>query len=270
MNAEPEEPVVERKKPVAKSWRTYAFEFSLLFTAVFLGFLADNLREVQAEKQQAEELAHSYYRELREDSVTLQTVLASRFRKDTALFRLKNYVLDSNLERVSREYIRNYIIGIHTASRFQPTDVILEQLKNSGSLRYFKSSELQQLTGNLSTSIALVRQRNDFELEFALNYLIPFVVEHNDQTFFGRVNPKEQIPFSEPDQGVLLKILEEDPESVTYRINNLSSFKRQDVYNMLWQYRNLLFTTTRIYSRHAALNAQLLAALRKEYGMNEE
>ncbi|MFN9862267.1 MAG: hypothetical protein ACK55U_02550 [Bacteroidota bacterium] len=36
-----------------KNWRKYTFEFLLLFLAVFLGFVADNIREEYSERQQA-------------------------------------------------------------------------------------------------------------------------------------------------------------------------------------------------------------------------
>jgi len=255
----------KRASRLPKSWRVYLFEFVLLTMAVFLGFLVDNFREELAEKQQAEELAQSYYGELLADSISLQQTLEARYRKDTALYHLKNYVLDSSLEKASMSYVRNYVLGVQTTDRFQPTDVILEQLKNSGSLRYFKSKKLQQLTGNLSTTISVIRQRNTLEIEFALIFLIPFVIASNDQEFFGRVPQNKSLPFRELSNREIIELIDSDSINISYHINNPTNFKRKDVYNMLWQYRNILAGTTYAYTNYTRLNKELLEALRKEY-----
>ena len=42
---------------------------------------------------------------------------------------------------------------------------MLEQLKNSGSLRYFKNAELQQLIGDLSVAIYNINDRQRLETE---------------------------------------------------------------------------------------------------------
>lgn len=57
------------RKSRLKRWRKYFFEFILIFLAVFLGFLADNIREEYFERQQAVQLARSFYEELKNDSI---------------------------------------------------------------------------------------------------------------------------------------------------------------------------------------------------------
>jgi len=235
-----------------------------------MGFFVENFREELSDKQAATELAKKFYVELLNDSISLQNILEKRYQKDTALYHLKNYVLDSSLENVSNSYIRNYIIGIHTGWRFQPTVVILDKLKNSGSLQYFKSKKVQELTGDLSASIELIKQRHDFELEFAKDYLIPFIVTHNDQAFFARVSNSIPLPFRELSNGQIIKKVDSGNVTVAYEINNLSTFKRQDVYNMLWQYRNVLMSSNYLYVEYQEQNHTLLKLLRKEYAIGSE
>src|SRR5882757_8112523 len=101
------EPVPEKHSGFhkIKNWRGYLFEFILLFLAVFLGFLAENFRQKIGEREQAEELAHNFYDELLADSTAIRWYIDARFTKDTALIALKNYVLDSNLEKVSKTFV---------------------------------------------------------------------------------------------------------------------------------------------------------------------
>src|ERR1041385_4186057 len=50
-----------------KKWGEYLLEFFMLFLAVFLGFIAENVREHQVEREREKELAVSFYNELKSD-----------------------------------------------------------------------------------------------------------------------------------------------------------------------------------------------------------
>ncbi len=244
-----------------KTWTRYLTEFILLFLAVFLGFLAENYREKISEEQQAKELALNLYDELLSDSIIIHTSINRRQEKDSALTRFKNYVLDSNLQRPSKEYILNFYKGLMINSRFYPKDVVLEQLKNSGSLRYFQSKEIQQLIGVLSVAIYNIRVGNDFELEFNHTQLIPFIIHHNDQRFFDELTQNGLISIS---QG--LNLYSEGKVNTLYHIGNLSEFNRETASNMLGMHRHAHNgTTNSFYSSYIDVNKRLLAALRKEY-----
>ncbi|MCZ8217631.1 MAG: hypothetical protein O9262_15410 [Cyclobacteriaceae bacterium] len=77
--AEPSQP--KARKFFNRNFNKYLFEFILLFFAVFLGFFADSLREENAEKQLAYELAKSFYEELKNDSVTAMSKVDGRIKK---------------------------------------------------------------------------------------------------------------------------------------------------------------------------------------------
>jgi len=265
MNEQPEnpEPVSDKRSGIhqIKSWRGYLFEFILLFLAVFLGFVAENFRQTINEREQAEELAHNFYDELLEDSTAIRWYIDARFMKDTALIKLKNYVLDSGLERVSKGFVKNYYTGLFLNSRFEPTDVRLEQLKNSGSLVYFKSQELQRLTGSLSECIARMRQFDTYDAEYLQDQIFPFHIEHGDQAFVDRITKDGEINF-----GDMLGILSTNTVKIDYHINNLPNFSRRKFNNVIGLYRSRLkMVTFHHYLRYEDINKRLLALLRKEY-----
>ena len=51
-----------------KNFRHYFFEFFMLFLAVFCGFLAENFREHQVEKERGKQYLHSLIEDLRNDT----------------------------------------------------------------------------------------------------------------------------------------------------------------------------------------------------------
>jgi len=250
----------EEKLQLSKSWQTYLFEFVSLALAVFMGFLAENLREEISERKQATELAQNLYDELLADSIAVEQTITGRTRMNTALLELKDYVRDSSLSNVSKGFIKNFFSGIHYSNRFQPTDVVLEQLKTSGSLRYFKSTELQQLLRDLGGAISGVRQRTQIELEFGYTYIIPFNINHIDQEYLPNITDSKQVSLSK-----LFELIDSDSIPIPFEINNLTQFKRKDVINMILVYRNLVENGSSACRYYREVNTKLLVELRKQY-----
>ena len=54
-----------------KKWLEYLLEFFMLFLAVFLGFIAENIREHTVEKGRAKEYAQSLYKDLQNDTADI-------------------------------------------------------------------------------------------------------------------------------------------------------------------------------------------------------
>src|SRR5436190_18182113 len=168
-----------------KKWTHYFWEFLMLFLAVFCGFLAEYQLEHKIEKDRAKELAKSFYEELKGDSANVIIKVQNRIRQEESLKYLMNYFKDSSLTNVSKTFVLDFLYGIsfRTPSLFEPRTVVLEQLKNSGSLRYFKNNELQKLIGDISVAIHNINDRQTLETQVRMTCLNPFIIEHYDYDF---------------------------------------------------------------------------------------
>jgi len=248
-----------------KKWTEYLLEFLLLFLAVFLGFIAENLREHRVEEERAKELAHSFYDELKADSIAFHTVLQNRVRKNASFGFLKKYFRDSSLVQCSKEFSVNfyYCFATYSPFVFQPKDAILEQLKNSGSLRYFKNPELQKLIGELSVNITDLRSRNLIELDFNQRHLLPFVIEHNDQQWFDKLGLDSNLFLVDR-----LHDYELSSEMIPFDFKKALQFDRAAAENLVGLYQ-IIFrgSLLRQYKEYGNLNHHLMEALRNEYGM---
>src|SRR5260221_7369494 len=58
-----------------KKWTHYFWEFLMLFLAVFAGFLAENFREHQVEKQRGKQYIQSLYEDLKTDTTRLRLLV---------------------------------------------------------------------------------------------------------------------------------------------------------------------------------------------------
>lgn len=248
-------------KGISKNIRKYTFEFILIFLAVFLGFLADNIREQYAEQQLANELAKSFYEELKSDSVVIASKIAGRIKKERAIEYMVAFFKDSSLTSSSKNLSINFIWAttVRTPTIFTPRTVVLEQLKSSGSLRYFKSKELQRLVGELSVAIDYLVERQQLEALVYHEYIEPIMIHHMDYDFQYQL-------FSD---GIFdrLESYETSDESIPFRLSQPEKINRQQLINVLGYYHTNNLKSTRMipFKAYSEVNAALLQELRHEY-----
>lgn len=242
-------------------WTHYFWEFLMLFLAVFAGFLAENQREHYVEDQRAKVLAKNLYKELYADSIAVQQKIALRNTKESECAYFIDYVKDSNLIKLSTRFYPAFTWTFLQSAQllFEPNDGILNQLRNSGELRYFKNSELQASIGKLTVSIANIRSRNEKEYGFIEFYLRPFSIKHYDFRWYEDFIQKGQI--------TLLDALNEKRETqFPGSIIDVDGFKRKEAENTASYYLLMLRGTRQThYIPYTSVSHQLLEILRKEY-----
>ncbi len=105
-----------------KKWTHYLWEFLMLFLAVFCGFLAENFREHQVEKERGKQYILSLYEDLKTDTARLNYIIAYDVAKIEGL---KN--MSACYDTVSKNLKATSCMGIlikhsKTNSAFQLTD----------------------------------------------------------------------------------------------------------------------------------------------------
>ena len=118
-----------------KNWKSYFWEFLMLFLAVFTGFLAENQREHMVEHQRARVYAKTLYEELKKDTSDInRTIQHIKYTVE----KLDSFCL-LGTERVQRNistgilyYYASYTTGINL---YASENTTIEQLKSSGNLR---------------------------------------------------------------------------------------------------------------------------------------
>ena len=122
-----------------KNWKEYFVEFFMLFLAVSMGFVAENLRERQIENERSEELIHAFIVDIKENQKLLDSII------------VYNQFQSNYFDSLSMEYaVKNDgvdLIGLAKSldlwmHRFINRKAIFEQMKSSGALRYIRNSDL--------------------------------------------------------------------------------------------------------------------------------
>lgn len=121
-----------------KKWGEYLLEFIMLFLAVFLGFLAENLREQNVEHHREKEYIHSLVEDLKSDTLQATEVLAKLNKRsagiDSVIAALSSPEIIVNSNNAYRLWSKN--MGF---ADFISNDRTIQQLKNSGGLRLIRN-----------------------------------------------------------------------------------------------------------------------------------
>jgi len=131
-----------------KKWKEYITEFLMLFTAVTLGFFAENQREHYIEHLREKQYMQSLYEDLKKDTIELSTLkrlyTGQMNRIDTTieLFR----VADWNDSTLSKLYLLNLtVLGNRGLNLMERTSV---QLQNAGGMRLIQNAKISDEIAN--------------------------------------------------------------------------------------------------------------------------
>jgi hypothetical protein len=122
-----------------KKWKEYITEFVMLFLAVSLGFMAENIREHQIEKQREIAYLQNVHEDLKLDLINIDDVISSntiRLQAMDTLFQLINN------NTITNEDVYYYIRNLALRATFESSHVGLDQIKSAGGLRMVKNPEI--------------------------------------------------------------------------------------------------------------------------------
>src|SRR5882757_1692188 len=127
----PVEPKESFSRKETKGLKRYIFEFTLVFLAVLLGFLADNFRESLANKAKERENISSLIQNLKDDSRRLSELITQNEWKQTHLDSI-DLLRPAFLSKSSRlKNIASHIfLGYCCSFIFRSNDATITQLKN--------------------------------------------------------------------------------------------------------------------------------------------
>jgi hypothetical protein len=145
-----------------KSFKAYILEGLMIFLAVTMGFFAESLREHINEHERAKEYAITLFADLKQDTAELHGYIAYNKKANANVDSLMQLLSDADPKQVPAGKL--YWFGLWGGAYrvFIPNNATLQEMKNSGSLRYFanlplnrKLVQYEQLCQNLNTSETL-------------------------------------------------------------------------------------------------------------------
>lgn len=130
-----------------KKWTHYLWEFLMLFLAVFCGFLAENIREHQAEKNKGKEYMLSFYEDLKTDTTRVDEMLLYDDDKIAGLNDMEDCYDSTSMDHPSTECMTKLIIHSRANRSFAITDRTITQLANAGGFRLMNKEDADSVLG---------------------------------------------------------------------------------------------------------------------------
>ena len=142
-----------------KKWKEYFLEFLMIFLAVSLGFIAENVREHFTEDRNARILAKSMLEDLRKDTTVLHSCIQFSERKMNSIEVILSTLHSPRALWNDTIFYKNFS-PLLTSFPFNSTDGTYDQMKTSGTLRYFNQSIV-----NLMNSYAVQYKKTSYRDE---------------------------------------------------------------------------------------------------------
>jgi hypothetical protein len=122
-----------------RKFGAYFSEFLMIFLAVTMGFLAESLRENIGDKEKEKRYIVSLVNNLKEDTAVIADVIMENTGKAEALEKIMQVPTKDFADTTKRAQLYKLVdrwVGFY--SQFKSSDATMEQLKNSGGLRYIE------------------------------------------------------------------------------------------------------------------------------------
>ena len=166
---------------LGKKWSHYFWEFLMLFLAVFCGFLAEYQLEHKIESDRGRQYVHSMYEDLKMDTLTLNTIIQNRIRRNE-MFDSLLYLIDNPGNHVADIYFFARHITRTATVLFINNDRTIQQLKYSGGLRLITDRRISDSIMIYDRQVRLVLERQENEMA-----IIRDCLPHYYKIFNGRV-----------------------------------------------------------------------------------
>jgi hypothetical protein len=145
-----------------KHFKEYFLEFMMIFLAVTMGFIAENIREYLSDNSKEHEYISGLIKGFEDDSANLQTVLKANRRQMDGIDSLRKVSINKLAELPVQDSLyrltTNYLFY---ADNFKNNDVTLSQLRNAGGYRLIHK---EAVLDSISVYEARIHDLND---EFA-------------------------------------------------------------------------------------------------------
>jgi hypothetical protein len=177
-----------------KNFKEYFLEFIMIFLAVTMGFFAESYREHSVEKSRSKEYARSLIHDLVKDTAMAQQTVRATLFLNAKIDSIKTFIRGKKISDLSNAQLFAHTHFICLYKPYTWSRATLEEIKSSGSLRYFgddsiimRISAYDALTRHLDEDFRGDGERSD-RVDQKRNTIVDFSYEKED-LLEPRLNP---------------------------------------------------------------------------------
>ncbi|MDB5286457.1 MAG: hypothetical protein JWR05_1406 [Mucilaginibacter sp.] len=160
-----------------KSWKEYLLEGFMIFIAVMMGFIAENIREDITNSEHARRLTLQLVYDLKADTVQLNEIFRAEIQivnNNDTLFSL----LQQPFEKADKKRIQKLVAYSHSLWPFHPSAGAIAAIKNELHLKQLSNSDIIGYISTYEKHTELLRTVQDIALQYQRSFLDPFLRFH--------------------------------------------------------------------------------------------
>lgn len=160
-----------------KGLKEYLLEGLMIFIAVMMGFIAENIREDITNKEHARQLTSQLVQDLKADTVQLNKAINFHeeiINANDSLFALSQ----QPLAKVDLKEIQRLIIALHNLFPFRPSGGASAAIKNELHLKQFAESDIIHHIAQYEREAELAHTTQEVYLQYQRTMLDPFLRQH--------------------------------------------------------------------------------------------
>ena len=244
-----------------KKFTHYLWEFLMLFLAVFCGFLAENLREHIIENKRARAYAEGFLKDLQSDTADIKRAILYETTTSLMIDSLVSFLDDKTPSKKTGQlyYYTRLASWIYTIDWNKAT---INQLINSGNLRYFTNQHLVAEISNYNTTentVWVLEEGIDLARNRAATYrdrivLAPVYRDFLQFVSMDDLTSGQKSSYIDSLRNTELPLANKDPELLNSLANALMATKST---------RKIL--QTRFYPKAIKEATEIMEMLKKEY-----
>jgi len=242
-----------------KNWKSYFWEFLMLFLAVTLGFFVENQREHYIEHLRAKEFSKSLVQDLQNDTAAIHAEgKSAKIYIDVA-----DSMLDlskNKLEGLAASRFSFYTRFMYWTAPIIWNRATFEQIKNSGSLRYFKNYHLLEKLMKYDVIVNEIEMES-FNNQVRGNLLLKQINETIDPAYHHKLSKHFLVSLDTMSAETMKSLYPVNPESMENKRNEV----RQMLNMIVVQQRNLRRSIEIPWKQAEELAIELINDLKDEY-----
>jgi hypothetical protein len=255
---EPQTEIMETHHPHhvthKKKWTEYLLEFLMLFFAVFLGFVAENIRENSVERHREKQFMSALIKDLQLDSVQFSRIRTGNAYKLKLTDSVITYFgLNQNKTIPATIYGKAFEL-IRGAAFFQNSGTI-DQLKNSGGLRLITKRTVVDSIQGYDLGVKRLTVRDKFEVDEVVKN-----IDLLQKLFDGQ----------SLSQLFIDTMYNKKTQDLKNTFISLNTVYLSEYLNHLREFRFLIFEDMKLRDQIALKAFNLLSLIKKEYHLENE
>jgi len=160
-----------------KPWKEYFLEGLMIFIAVMLGFIAENIREGINNREHVRELVSQLIRDLKTDTMQLNQI----YREEHKILNANDSLINLSQQppdKKNNESLLRLIIISHNMWPFHYSSGAIAAIKNEIHLKQFSNSDMIGNISEYEKHIDLLQTVQQITLQYQRTYIDPFLLRH--------------------------------------------------------------------------------------------